>query len=307
VLPLVLPHFFTGLLKPWKGVLLHGPPGTGKTLLARALASTTQTTFFNVSASLLVSKWRGQSEKLVRVLFRMARHCAPSLVFLDEIDCLTRARGGEHEASRRLKSSLFSEIDGITSGGSMGGGSVLAEGARPPGLVLVLGTSNRPWDVDEAMRRRLEKRIHIGLPDAEAREQLLRHHLASVKVADDVDYAGLASSTEGFSGHDVQLLCRDASMAPLRGLVRGQSAEAIRALRDSPLLAAPVTQVDLLDSLTRSLPRVCKYANTRKYTHEVTQSYNHAQKLHTQHLHRHQQRAAVSARRLGEGARAVAA
>ena len=141
-------------------------------MLAKAVAGMNGLTFFNCAASSLVSKWRGESEKLVRTLFTMARHYSPSIIFIDEIDALVSTRGGtdEHEASRRLKSELFTQMDG------------LATSLHSGGLVLVLATTNCPWDLDEALRRRLEKRIYIPLPSLEARLSMFKLHMCNVKL-----------------------------------------------------------------------------------------------------------------------------
>ncbi|GAB9474241.1 hypothetical protein Gpo141_00011375 [Globisporangium polare] len=211
MLPQIAPHLFKdGHLKPCNGVLMFGPPGTGKTLLAKAVANVCNTTFFNISASTLASKYRGESEKMVRILFDMARYYSPSIIFMDEIDSIAGARGGaqEHESSRRVKTELLVQINGVGSG----------DPADPNNRVMVLAATNLPWELDEAMRRRLTKRVYIPLPQAEGRRQLFQLNLQKVGVAPDVDFDKLVAETEGYSGDDICGLCETAKMMPVKRL-----------------------------------------------------------------------------------------
>ena len=207
VMPLKFPKLFKDkkLLRPWRGVLLHGPPGTGKTLLAKAVAGE-GTTFFNISASTIVSKWRGDSEKLIRVLFELARYHAPSTIFMDELDSVMSRRSthDEHEASRRMKTELLVQMDGLV---------------QSDALVFVLAASNFPFDLDPALLRRLEKRILVPLPEEDAREGMFKTFLTPDIAEIDLPFEDFAKKTKGYSGSDIHLICKEAAMEPLRRLM----------------------------------------------------------------------------------------
>ncbi|KAG2700573.1 hypothetical protein I3843_06G005100 [Carya illinoinensis] len=208
MLPLRRPDLFKGgLLKPCRGILLFGPPGTGKTMLAKAIANEAGASFINVSMSTITSKWFGEDEKNVRALFTLAAKVSPTIVFVDEVDSMLgqRTRSGEHEAMRKIKNEFMMHWDGLLT--------------KPGERILVLAATNRPFDLDEAIIRRFERRIMVGLPSTESREMILRTLLAKEKV-ENLEFKELAAMTEGYTGSDLKNLCITAAYRPVRELIQ---------------------------------------------------------------------------------------
>jgi vacuolar protein-sorting-associated protein 4 len=205
ILPMSRPDLFKGARKPWKGILMYGPPGCGKTYLCKAVASEVDSTFFSVSAANLISKWLGESEKLVKELYDRAVEEAPSIIFFDEIDSLAGARGGssEGEAMRRVKTQLLQAVEGFGTGEE---------------LLVTVGATNTPWDIDAAMRRRFERRVYVTLPTSGAREKMFQIHTRGVTLDSEVAFEELAKYTAGYTAADIALLCREALMHPIREL-----------------------------------------------------------------------------------------
>ena len=211
---------FTGKRKPWSGILLYGPPGTGKSYLAKAVATQSNSTFFSVSSSDLVSKWMGESERLVKQLFAMAREARPSIIFIDEVDSLCGTRGeGESEASRRIKTEFLVQMNGVHNDHET--------------EVLVLGATNIPWALDSAIKRRFEKRVYIPLPELDARRRMFELNIGSTPCTlTPRDIRTLAAQTEGYSGADVAVVVREALMQPVRRVMNATHFKQVREVDD---------------------------------------------------------------------------
>ncbi|MHA1225867.1 MAG: AAA family ATPase [Candidatus Hodarchaeales archaeon] len=237
ILPMSRPDLFKGARRPWKGILMFGPPGCGKTYLCKAVASEVDSTFFAVSAANLISKWLGESEKLVQELYERAEEESPSIIFFDEIDALAGKRGGgsEHDAMRRVKTQLLQAVEGFGTGDE---------------LVVTVGATNTPWDIDAAMRRRFERRVYVGLPEKGARAKMFEIHTRGIKLDSDVDFTKLAEYTAGYTAADIALLCREALMQPIREL------DAEGALKDHSIKPRNPNLNDFTQSMLHIKPSV---------------------------------------------------
>ncbi|ETO15595.1 AAA domain protein [Reticulomyxa filosa] len=209
VLPQLRPEIFTGLRSPTTGLLLFGPPGNGKTLIAKCVARECNATFFSISASSITSKFVGDAERIMRTLFSIAREKAPSIIFIDEIDSLLTARGGQNEAesSRRIKTEFLVQFDGVH------------KASEAEARMLVIGATNLPHQLDDAVLRRFSKRIMVPLPDENTRYALLQNLMKKQNCEmTPWDMKEIVKNTNGYSFSDLTLLCKDAAMGPVREL-----------------------------------------------------------------------------------------
>ncbi|WP_408958134.1 CDC48 family AAA ATPase [Natrinema sp. 74] len=213
--PLDYPEVFEQMdMEAAKGVLMYGPPGTGKTLLAKAVANEAQSNFISIKGPELLNKYVGESEKGVREVFEKARENAPTVIFFDEIDSIAGERGqrqGDSGVGERVVSQLLTELDGLEE---------LED-------VVVIATTNRPDLIDSALLRpgRLDRHVHVPVPDEDGRKRIFEVHTRSKPLADAVDLEWLASETEGYVGADIEAVCREASMAASREFINSVDPE----------------------------------------------------------------------------------
>ncbi|XP_037934540.1 fidgetin-like protein 1 [Teleopsis dalmanni] len=204
--PMLRPDLFTGIRSPPRGILLFGPPGTGKTLIGKCIASNANATFFNISASSLTSRYVGDGEKMVRALFAVAAVHQPSVIFVDEIDSLLCQRtDSEHESARRIKTEFLIQFDGVRT--------------KEDDRIFVIGATNRPQDLDHAMRRRLVRRLYIPLPELAGRINLISNLFKPIENDLNAnDLLEIGKLTEGYSGADLNSLSQEAAMGPIRAI-----------------------------------------------------------------------------------------
>lgn len=247
ILPMRRPELFSrgNLLRPCKGILLFGPPGTGKTLVAKALATEAGANFISITGSTLTSKWFGDAEKLTKALFSFASKLAPVIIFVDEVDSLLGARGGsfEHEATRRMRNEFMAAWDGLRS--------------KENQKILILGATNRPFDLDDAVIRRLPRRIYVDLPDAANRLKILKIILARENLESEFPYENLANATDGYSGSDLKNLCIAAAYRPVQEILEEEKEpESLGSRKDGIPVLRPLTVDDFIQSKAKVGPSV---------------------------------------------------
>ena len=234
-------------IKPDKGILFFGPPGTGKTLLAAAAAGSLKATFFNVKSSSILSKYYGESSKLITALYDSARKHAPSIVFIDELDSITLSREGDvGEASRKVLATILAELDGF-------------QDKKSDKLILTLAATNAPESLDDAVLSRFPKRIYIPLPDRKACQDIIRIQTKGLDISNvDMEKIGEMSVSQKYSGRDLQNVCRDAMKSMTRRVnkdifdnIQNMAELPFEELQKKTLKAGPVTMEDFTQSIAR--------------------------------------------------------
>ncbi|OQV24782.1 ATPase family AAA domain-containing protein 1-B [Hypsibius exemplaris] len=209
----------SSLVQPPKGVLLYGPPGCGKTMLAKAMAREADARFINLQLSTLTDKWYGESQKLAAAVFTLAEKIQPVIIFIDEIDAFLRVRDrGDHEVTAMMKAQFLSLWDGLISDSAS--------------RIVILGATNRPQDVDDAIRRRLPCSFRIGLPNPTQRLMILRKILAGEELSPDLELEIIAAQTDNYSGSDLQELCRKAAVRCYLRAVAQNDLQLLNSLND---------------------------------------------------------------------------
>uniref|UniRef100_A0A6T6CI72 AAA+ ATPase domain-containing protein n=1 Tax=Compsopogon caeruleus TaxID=31354 RepID=A0A6T6CI72_9RHOD len=232
IYPFSRPDIFMrgSLLSPPKGVLLYGPPGTGKTMLAKAVAKECNARFLTLSPSTLLSKWVGDSENLVRAVFSFAERVQPCIIFIDEVEALFQDRGeASHGVERGMKAEFLQLWDGLLTSES--------------NSIVILGATNRPWDIDSAIQRRMPRAFLVGLPEEQQRLSILTKVLKGTPLDRGMDLAAVAQATAGYSGSDLKELCRTAALQPVREAMNHSPAThpgrvPLRPLRTEDLMSA---------------------------------------------------------------------
>jgi katanin p60 ATPase-containing subunit A1 len=221
-------------------ILLYGPPGTGKTLLAKASSNTLAATFFEARISSLLSKYFGESTKLVNALFGKARKMQPSLIFMDELDSVAISRDTSiDEATRRVLGQLLTEIEGFAT--------------STEDKILIMGATNKPWDLDDAIISRFQKKIYVPLPDLVARKIILQIHLHGADLS-QIGIDELAHRTDGFSGRDLANLCQEAVSRMILELNPSMQRLTVKELESYRLAHRPLQADDFEAALAKIKP-----------------------------------------------------
>ncbi len=241
-------------IKSTRTILLYGPPGTGKTLLAKAASNTLSATFFEARISSLLSKYFGESSKLIYALFHKARKEEPSVVFMDELDSVATARGGGmNEATRRVLGEFLTQIEGFNT--------------KKDEKVLIIGATNKPWDLDEAIISRFQRKIYVPLPDEMARKAIFKIHLESAKSS--VDLGELARRSEGFSGRDISSVCQEAINHMVREMNTSLTDLTSKQVSNYRLRSRPLSESDFQAAFSKikpatKMPELKKYGDWQK-------------------------------------------